>query len=104
MQKSTRVLTSSVWSSNGAIDDWSLLNGAYVEIYRADKLLDHGTVDAATQDGLIVWLSQEGATPRRLVHKEPGITAVVSTNSDGFSPPANSYDGRSSKKPGSGDE
>lgn len=56
---------------------WSLLEGDIVEIYSKGHLIDRGIVDAVTSDGLTLWLSQEGATPRRLVQKEPAMTVSV---------------------------
>ena len=54
-------------------DDWVLLEGLSVDIHENGKLIDHGRVEAVTEDGCILWLAQEGIHPRRLVEKLPGI-------------------------------
>ncbi|WP_083266736.1 hypothetical protein [Arthrobacter sp. U41] len=53
-------------------DEWVLLEGLSVDIHENGKLIDHGRVEAVTEDGCILWLAQEGIRPRRLVEKLPG--------------------------------
>lgn len=52
--------------------DWTLLEGLSVDIHESGKFIDRGRVEAATNDGCILWLAQEGVHPRRLVEKLPG--------------------------------
>ena len=54
------------------IDDWTLLVGENVAVHDNDRIVDRGTVDVVTGDGLILWLKQDGAVLRRVVEKIPG--------------------------------
>ncbi|MCA4134038.1 Hpt domain-containing protein [Arthrobacter sp. M4] len=53
--------------------DWRTLTGQKVEIEIANGITDAGVVDTVTMDGQILWLRQDGAIPRRLVEKGPGV-------------------------------
>jgi hypothetical protein len=53
-------------------EDWTLLQGRDVEIHDRKGMVDNGRVDAVTVDGNILWLLQDGAYPRRIIHKTPG--------------------------------
>lgn len=53
--------------------DWRLLAGQHIEVHFPNGIRDQGIVDAVTTDGLILWLQQDGATPRRLIEKLPGL-------------------------------
>lgn len=55
-----------------SVRDWRPLIGQDVQIWRGNKIVDHGRVDAVTADGKVLWLKQRGAIERRLVMKEPG--------------------------------
>lgn len=54
------------------VDDWTLLEGLQVEIFRQGRLLDQGTVECVTSDGTLLWLKQNGATQRRIAENLPG--------------------------------
>jgi hypothetical protein len=54
------------------VDDWTSLIGLNVRIYDRDRFFDAGRVDAVTVDGRVLWLNQDGATPRRIVEKLQG--------------------------------
>jgi hypothetical protein len=53
------------------INDWTMLEGKNVEVYHAGNLIDQGTVEAVTNDGLVLWLRQNGPAGRRLVQRDP---------------------------------
>lgn len=53
------------------VDDWTLLEGLQVEIYRHGRLLDRGTVECVTSNGALLWLKQNGATQRRIAENLP---------------------------------
>ena len=54
------------------VTDWRPLVGLDVQIWRGNKIVDQGRVEAVTADGKVLWLKQLGAIERRLVMKEPG--------------------------------
>lgn len=53
--------------------DWTTLAGQEIEVYFPEGDTDAGIVDAVTLDGLILWLKPDGASPRRMVEKLPGV-------------------------------
>lgn len=53
--------------------DWTLLDGRRVEIQFPGGTTEVGIVDAVTNDGLILWLKQDGVSPRHLIEKAPGV-------------------------------
>lgn len=55
-------------------DDWTVLVGRWVEIHDRGRLADRGLVDCVTSDGTILWLHQDGATPRRIIERGPDIS------------------------------
>lgn len=54
------------------VTNWRSLVGHTVQIWHGNDVLDQGLVEAVTADGMVLWLAQAGATPRRLVTKERG--------------------------------
>ena len=54
------------------VTDWRPLVGQDVQIWRGNKIVDQGRVEAVTADGKVLWLKQLGAIERRLIMKEPG--------------------------------
>ena len=54
------------------VTDWRPLVGLDVQIWRGNKIVDQGLVEAVTADGNVLWLKQQGAINRRLVMKEAG--------------------------------
>ena len=67
-----------VWQASKAegktqlAQDWQFLVGCEVEVRRGRRLLRAGLIDAATEDGNIVWLSREGVFERRLLTRSEG--------------------------------
>lgn len=55
------------------VDDWISLPGSLVELRQAGRTVRKGLVDAATTDGKIVWIAQDGALERMLVDKTVGF-------------------------------
>ena len=54
------------------LENWNLVPGTLVEVYRDGTLLRTGRIDAVTLDADIVWLANSGAHPRRLFEKSEG--------------------------------
>lgn len=54
------------------VNNWTLLVGRSVQVWRGNDIVDQGTVDAVTSDGRVMWLTQMGAIERRMVTKERG--------------------------------
>lgn len=54
------------------VDDWTGLKGEKIEVHEQGRIIDQGTVDAVTPNGLILWLAFDGHLPRRLVEKLDG--------------------------------
>lgn len=52
--------------------DWQFLVGCEVDVRRGRRLLRTGAIDAATDDGNIVWLSRQGVHERRLLTRADG--------------------------------
>lgn len=59
-------------------EDWQFLVGCEVDVRRGRRLLRTGTIDAATDDGNIVWLSSQGVQQRRLLTKADGHDLWIS--------------------------
>jgi hypothetical protein len=57
--------------------DWARLQGATVEVLRDGAVVRNGFVDAATADGTMVWLAQEGLSSRVLIDKPSGYEIRV---------------------------
>lgn len=53
-------------------EDWQFLVGCEVDVRRGRRLLRTGVIDAATDDGSIVWLSRQGVQERGLLTKSEG--------------------------------
>src|SRR5688572_4838870 len=53
--------------------EWAILTGAEVEVRLAGEPVRKGRVDAATDDGRILWLSQDGNCGRALFDKADGF-------------------------------
>jgi hypothetical protein len=53
-------------------EDWRFLVGCEVDVRRGRRLLRTGVIEAATDDGSIVWLSRQGVQERRLLTKSEG--------------------------------
>ena len=53
-------------------DDWYHLIGTTVEIRREGVPVRIGQVDHATQDSNVLWLAQDGNSPRRMIDKLQG--------------------------------
>ena len=53
-------------------ENWQFLVGCEVEVRRGRCILRTGLIDAATEDGNIVWLSREGVFDRRLMTRSEG--------------------------------
>lgn len=71
-------------ATSGAVDrtdfpllDPLLLDGLEVEIHLRGRIIDRGRVDGVTTDRTMLWLKQDGITPRRLVHQVPAMCVVV---------------------------
>ncbi|WP_211882992.1 hypothetical protein [Pseudarthrobacter albicanus] len=58
-------------------DDWYHLIGATVEIRREGDPARIGRVDHATQDSNVLWLAQEGNSPRKMIDKVQDYEAWV---------------------------
>jgi hypothetical protein len=58
-------------------DDWQRLVGSRVEVRRRGCHVRLGVVESATRDGAAIWLAQEGALTRMLVHKDEGYQVWV---------------------------
>lgn len=54
------------------VDNWAELAGQNIEIHERGTIVDRGQVEVTTADGDILWLSQQGAVPRRLWEQSPG--------------------------------
>ncbi|MGO4246061.1 hypothetical protein AB4Y87_02520 [Paenarthrobacter sp. RAF54_2] len=54
------------------VDDWTDLKGEKIEVHERGRVIDKGTVDAVTANGLVLWLAFDGPFPRRLVEKLHG--------------------------------
>lgn len=66
--------------------NWLSTLGASVEIrHHNSDVVHHGTVDAVTPDGCILWLQSGGPHERRMVHRSDGYT--VWAFQDGETPP-----------------
>jgi hypothetical protein len=59
--------------------DWAWLTGAEVEIRLWGELVRKGRVDTATDDGRIIWLSQDGVFGRTLFDKADGFQVWLSS-------------------------
>jgi len=59
-------------------NDWWRLPGAEVDVHRGGKFIRRGTVDAATDDGEIIWLAQRGVLERVLIDKTEGYEIWIS--------------------------
>ena len=57
-------------SPEAPFDDWRRLVGAQVEVRRRGCHVRFGIVESATRDGAAIWLAQQGALNRMLVHKD----------------------------------
>ncbi|MFC9769871.1 MULTISPECIES: hypothetical protein [unclassified Pseudarthrobacter] len=57
--------------------DWSKLQGAIVEVLHDGAVVRDGYVDAATADGTMLWLAQEGPWNRMLIDKGSGYEIRV---------------------------
>jgi hypothetical protein len=53
-------------------EDWQFLVGCEVDVRRGRRLLRTGAIDAATDDGNVVWLSRQGVRERRLLTRADG--------------------------------
>lgn len=60
----------SVFSSRE--DDWSRLEGAYVEIRQYHKAVRTGIVDTVAPDTTMLWIAQDGALPRQIFLRADG--------------------------------
>lgn len=58
-------------------DDWSILEGVEVEIWRGGRLVRHGVIDAATKDSSVVWSAADANNCRRLWDKARGFEVRV---------------------------
>jgi hypothetical protein len=61
------------------ISDWGTSVGKNIEVLHKGKVIDHGYVEAATYDGLIIWLARNGPFERRMVEKHSGFPAQIRT-------------------------
>lgn len=59
-------------------DEWDRLVGATVEVRLNGNRVRTGLVDAATPDGSIIWLSQDGPLDRVLIEKAQGYEMWIS--------------------------
>ncbi|MDQ4490826.1 hypothetical protein RBS60_11530 [Sinomonas sp. ASV486] len=59
-----------------ADQNWQDLRGKRVEVHAHGRIVDRGLVEAATDDGSILWLAAEGITPRRIIERA-AISAIV---------------------------
>lgn len=53
-------------------EEWQFLAGCEVDVRRGRCLLRTGLIDAATDDGNVVWLSRQGVHERRLLTRADG--------------------------------
>ncbi|MDQ0823851.1 hypothetical protein QFZ60_000024 [Arthrobacter sp. B2I5] len=52
--------------------EWAKLAGAEVEVRLDGALYRYGRIEAATADGAIAWLAQDGLEERTLIDKDSG--------------------------------
>jgi hypothetical protein len=71
-QKESLIGVPLVQARGRSVSNWRVLVGQTVQILRGDDIVDHGTVEAVTSDGSVLWLFQRGAVERRMVTKERG--------------------------------
>ncbi|MDI3210868.1 hypothetical protein [Arthrobacter sp. AL12] len=64
-------------------DDWARLIGATVEIRRRGDPVRTGLVDHATRDSNVLWLAQEGNSPRKMIDKAQGYEAWAGITGNG---------------------
>jgi hypothetical protein len=62
------------------VDDPYLLIGQQVEVVEHGEVIDHGHVEDVTEDGLILWLTMDGANNRRLIELDPQRELRVRTD------------------------
>lgn len=58
-------------------DEWMRLQGTYVEVRLNGQVVRVGTVDAATSDSTMIWLSQDGVDKRILIDKVEGYNVWI---------------------------
>lgn len=61
-------------------EDPYLLIGQQVEVVEHGEVIDHGHVEDVTEDGLILWLTMDGANDRRLIELDPQRELRVRTD------------------------
>jgi hypothetical protein len=59
------------------VDDWYRLPSATVEIRRYGVFIRNGTVESATPDSTMLWLSSEGVDSRVLLDKQDGYEVWI---------------------------
>lgn len=60
------------------VKDWTTLEGRYVEVHVLGTLTDQGQVDAVMPDGTLLWLKNDGRSPRRITEKLPNL--IIKSN------------------------
>lgn len=74
----TQAEVDSPWSSRPPQNaDYPSLVGYYVEVNSENQTLDRVLVEAAIQDGQILWLAMEACSPCRLIEKLPGTSLTL---------------------------
>lgn len=64
--------------SGTRFDDWRLLQGVCVEVWREGCKLRDGYVDTASVDSSMAWIRADGNDPRMLVEKCRGYELRIS--------------------------
>ena len=75
------------------VEDWTLLPGCTIEVHSCGKVVEVGIVETVTNDGLILWLEQDGPSLRRLIEKTAGTWIKIL-------PPAELHSGGPAKSGG----
>ncbi|ASN20067.1 hypothetical protein CGK93_10590 [Arthrobacter sp. YN] len=62
-----------------SVEDWSLLTGKHVRVYRGGGPIREGVVEAVSSDSQIIWLQHSGTNLRVLFERAEGYEVQVRT-------------------------
>jgi hypothetical protein len=66
-------------AGHGLRDDWHMLVGHVVEVWRLGQHIATGTVEQAAEDGSVLWIAADGAGTRRLFDRRSGYRMWFAT-------------------------
>jgi hypothetical protein len=58
-------------------DDWTMLVGRTVELWREKRPIRTSTVECVSSDSLVLWLRFDGANERQLITKHDGYDIYI---------------------------